>query len=284
MAHSRTRFFPRASLALAVLVLAALPAGAAAETAPLDALYITNYEDRWHDYGEQTRLAEDVLPLYANVTVTAVGKNAEDAIELMRTPNFALGYDVVIYNICLADNEDYEMVDNIIAQTRDNGVPAVVLHCAMHSFRKSSSDLGWRDRQRLERAQERWADAYPGRPFPIWWQFTGLDSKAHDLARAMTLEKLPASHPITAQLPDELRTPRDELYRTIALAENTVPLYQSYSRQTRGNHVIAWTNLVEGTRVFGTTLGHGDATYDVDNFFRLVANGVLWATGRLGND
>ena len=117
--------------------------------APIKALYLTNYSSFWHDYEEQVGLLRTGLSRYANLELTLVGKRESDLLETLKRERFAEGYDVVIYNLCLADKSDLEMIDNAISQTRDYGVPAVLMHCAMHSFQKTSPHQGWWNRWRL---------------------------------------------------------------------------------------------------------------------------------------
>ena len=49
-------------------------------------------------------------------------------------------------------------------------------------------------------------------------------------------------------------------------------------------YVVAWANDYKGTRVFSTTIGHNNATVDDPRYLDLVARGVLWAAGKLGDD
>jgi len=44
---------------------------------------------------------------------------------------------------------------------------------------------------------------------------------------------------------------------------------------------VAWTNQYGKARVFGTTYGHSDATFSDPVFLKLVARGLLWASGEL---
>ena len=46
------------------------------------------------------------------------------------------------------------------------------------------------------------------------------------------------------------------------------------------DHPVIWTNDYHGTRVFGTTFGHGNATWEDPVFQTLLARGLLWAAGR----
>ena len=54
----------------------------------------------------------------------------------------------------------------MIAQTRDLGVPAVLLHCAMHSFRKLSPSQPYNP-IKLMNAEWAWKQITPALNFPI---------------------------------------------------------------------------------------------------------------------
>ena len=49
-------------------------------------------------------------------------------------------------------------------------------------------------------------------------------------------------------------------------------------------YFVAWVNQYGKTRVFSTTIGHNNATVEDARYLDLVARGVLWATGKLGDD
>ena len=136
------RHTPRFAAVILGLMIGFLPMTASA-TKPIKALYLTNYSSFWHDYEEQVGLLRTGLSRYANLELTLVGKRESDLLETLKRERFAEGYDVVIYNMCFADpaDRDSSRIDNIIAQTRDLGVPAVLLHCAMHSF--GGSEAWW---------------------------------------------------------------------------------------------------------------------------------------------
>ena len=56
-------------------------------------------------------------------------------------------------------------------------------------------------------------------------------------------------------------------------------------KQGQGDFVVVWTNLYQGkTRVFSTTMGHNNQTVEDPRYLDLVARGVLWACGKLGED
>ena len=263
-----------------MLVGAALPSFA---SAPIKALYLTNYSSFWHNYEEQVGLLREGLSRYANVEITLVGKRESDVLETMKRDGFAQGYDVIVYNLCLADKDDLQMIDNAISQTRDLGIPALLMHCTMHSFQKTSPHQGWWNRWRLSRLERRWEADNGDAPFPYWGRFTGVDTLRHDWARSLEMRKA-GLHPIVASLPETWETSKDELYRNIEVAGDVEPLYVSYSRATRKDHVVAWTRQVGAGQIVATTLGHDKNTVDNNTFHHFLGNALLWLTGNLSEE
>jgi type 1 glutamine amidotransferase len=73
----------------------------------------------------------------------------------------------------------------------------------------------------------------------------------------------------------------DELYKNEKLWPNFVPLAESYGVETKTNHAVIWLNQVGKGRVFGTTLGHSNATMSDPIYLDLVTRGLLWACDKL---
>src|SRR6476469_8526428 len=162
------------ALLLAGLCLAALPERArsaealgAPEPAPLRVLYVTDYNAVFHDYRAQAQRFGVWFPRRVNAAVTVVGEEA-DAFATMRHPGFGAGYDAIVYNMCLAANGDEDMVANVIAETRDRGIPAVLLHCSMHSFQITAGRSGILGGVHIAwpGAVQRWEAKNPGVPYP----------------------------------------------------------------------------------------------------------------------
>src|SRR5690606_36691714 len=80
----------------------------------------------------------------AEWTVVNEGRTGTDAqIALYDKPDRAKGYDVVVHNECFANTADPEYIRRITAAHR-GGANAVVIHCAMHTYRASKID-SWRN-------------------------------------------------------------------------------------------------------------------------------------------
>ena len=112
--------------------------------------------------------------------LTVASGDVDDTMAFLRSPDFAAGQDAIVYNFCFADSRDLDAMRNLIAQTEEHGVPALLVHCAMHSwwdtFKKGKAIEG--NELGLARANKRllksWAKQHPDRPLPAWGDFTGI--------------------------------------------------------------------------------------------------------------
>jgi len=159
------------------------------------ALFITG--GGYHDY---ERLVPHLTTnLSALVQVTFVVKFDLDAL---KSAHFADAYDLVVYDVCF-DEADGALLHNALSATRI-GKPAVMIHCAVHAFRRS------------ERVRE-------------WENCCGMRSKVHDPFQPFTTQKLDPTHPVLKDWPAGWKTPGDELYQTIELLPGSHPLLSAKS-------------------------------------------------------
>ena len=228
------------------LALTTMSDGAAARE-PLHALIITS-PGVFHNYRQQTWVLAHRIAEHANVRFDV--SLAE--LERWKTTDYSAGYDVLIYNFCMADNRDEALIANMRRQTEQLGVPALVIHCAMHSFRETD----------------------------LWWPMLGLKTQAHEDLRSLTLIRNEA-HPILTGLPDNWTLAEEELY--INLDFDGQPLLSAVGEDGK-EHVTAWLAYPGGTPVFGTTLGHSEETIRNPPFQRMLANALLYVTGNLNDD
>ncbi|MFN7626014.1 MAG: ThuA domain-containing protein, partial [Pirellula sp.] len=100
-----------------------------------------------HDYDFQTRslqmAAKDQGVAIEWTVVNEGGKGTKAMIDLYSKANWSEGYDVVIHNECFADTNDADYIRRITKPHHD-GVNAVVIHCAMHTYRSAKID-DWRE-------------------------------------------------------------------------------------------------------------------------------------------
>ena len=224
---------------------------------PIKALMITG--GCCHDYNNQRNILAEGISARANVVWTVVqegGDSTKHKISVYGKPDWAKPYDVIVHNECFSDEKDVEWLENIVKPHRE-GTPAVVIHCAMHCYRAPSDE---------------------------WFKFVGVTSRGHGSHFAHQVKNLSATHPIMKEFPAMWQTPKEELYNISAVAPTTTPLGSSYSHETKVDEVDIWVNTYGKGRVFGTTIGHYNATMEEKVYLDTVARGLLWACGKLGED
>jgi uncharacterized protein len=234
----------------------ALSTSLAAETGkPLRALLVTG--GCCHNYTLQSRELTNAIAKHGSVEWTIVdegGKGTRAQIPLYSKPDWAQGYDVVVHNECFADTTDTNYIRSITSAHK-GGVPAVVIHCAMHTYRAADID--------------------------DWREFLGVTSRRHDHQSRYAVKKVAPEHPVVKDIPDDWKTPMDELYVIDKLWPNAKALATSVSERDGKTYPVIWINQYGKARVFGTTYGHSDATFQDAVFLDYVSRGVLWAAGRL---
>ena len=222
--------------------------------APLRALLITG--GCCHDYPTQTAAFLEGMKKYGDVAWTVInegGKGTRGTIPLYDNPDWAKPYDVVVHNECFADVDDPAYIRKITEAHRA-GTPAVVIHCAMHSYRAAAVD--------------------------DWREFLGVTTHRHDHESRYAVTPVAPAHAVMKDFPPAWLTPRDELYIIEKLQPTATPLAVSTSERDGKTHAVIWTNDYHGTRVFGTTFGHGNATWGDPVFISVLSRGLLWAAQR----
>ena len=247
-------------LLLTVVMCSAFGCAGAQPVKPLQALLITG--GCCHDYKFQSEKLTTGSSALANIQWTVMldpRTGTEGEIDLYDKPDWAAPYDVVVHNECFANTADPEYIRKITKAHRAN-VPAVVIHCAMHTYRAAEID--------------------------DWRQFLGVTSRRHDHQSEYPVNLTDAGrkHPIMQNFPDGWKTPKDELYVIEKLWGNATPLATSTSEKDGKSYPTFWTNMYGQSRVFGTTYGHGNATFEDPVFIKTVTKGILWAAGKLDDD
>ena len=255
---------PRSSqvlVLLSALAVAALwpsrSAAAAEPKKPLRALLITG--GCCHDYPKQKKILTEGISARAKVEWTIVHEGdptTTHRLSIYSNPDWAKGYDVVVHDECFSDVKDKDFVEGILKPHRA-GLPAVNLHCAMHSYRVSFDE------------------------FKDWFEFTGLDTRAHGAQLPIALSFVDTKHPITKGLQNWTTVP-EELYNNLQVWKTVTPLV--YGEQGTDKYLAAWVNNYHGTRVFSTTLGHNNGTVADPRYLDLVTRGLLWSVNKLNAD
>lgn len=231
-----------------------LIAGATAAPAPIRALLVTG--GCCHDYELQAKALTEGSQKFAAFTWTVVnagGKGTRGQIPLYDSPDWAKPYDVVVHNECFADTTDAAYIRKITAAHKA-GKPAIVIHCAMHSYRAATVD--------------------------DWREFLGVTSRRHDHQSKYPVKAVAPQHPALRGFPAVWTSPMDELYIIEKVWPKTTSLATSVSEKDQSVQTAVWTNDYHGTRVFGTTFGHSNDTWKDPVFIALLSRGLLWAAGR----
>ncbi len=231
-----------------------------------------------HDYETQKMLLAEGISARANVEFTIdhnpiTGKEATKAtFERYKSADWAKGFDVVIHDECSADVTDKDYVANILNAHRD-GVPAVNLHCAMHSYR-------WG--QFREPVQ-------PGGDNAGWYEMLGLQSTGHGPQEPIDITFVNPDHPTVKGMAG-WTTIKEELYNNVQIlgAQALAKGRQAYNDRKTGEpkvaeEVIVWTNEYgpNKTRIWSTTLGHNNDTVGDARYLDMITRAVLWAAGKL---
>ncbi len=240
-----------------------------------------------HDYAVQKDLLKAGIEarIRAEVDIEYTeDKSTKAVFPLYEKADWAKDYDVILHDECSANVTDKAYVKRILDAHRD-GVPAVNVHCAMHSYR-------WGDFRKPVKV----GDDNAG-----WFEMIGVQSTGHGPKLPLEIKFTDKEHPITVGMSD-WTTGKEELYNNVQVFESAHPLASGTQwvkpRQRRGqpadpeakakevSAVVAWTNEYgpKKTKTFSTTIGHYNETVADDRYLELVTRGLLWVTGHLGED
>ena len=266
---------------IALALLAGLTSTLAAEQKPLRVLVVAG--GCCHDYATQKEVLKKGIEARVNATVEVAydpTKSTKPLFELFKSPDWGKNFDVVVHDECAADITDQAYVANIV-NAHKNGLPAVNLHCAMHSYR-------WGNYRTPVKA---------GDDNASWYEMLGLQSTGHGPQQPIAITFTDKSHPITTGLAD-WTTINEELYnnvqvlgaKTLATGLQKIPEKKDKKGKvtpaSEANAIVAWTNEFgpKKTRIFSTTIGHNNATVEDARYLDLVARAVLWSAGKLEAD
>jgi type 1 glutamine amidotransferase len=266
---------------LALTALVGLTSTLSAEQKPLRVLIVAG--GCCHDYATQKEVLKKGIEARVNAVVEVVydpTKSTKPLFELFKSPDWGKNFDVVVHDECAADITDQAYVANIV-NAHKNGLPAVNLHCAMHSYR-------WGNFKQPVKA---------GDDNASWYEMLGLQSTGHGPQQPIAITFTDKSHPVTAGLAD-WTTVNEELYnnvqvltaKTLATGNQKIPEKKDKKGKvtpaSEANAIVAWTNEFgpKKTRIFSTTIGHNNATVEDARYLDLVGRAVLWSAGKLEAD
>jgi type 1 glutamine amidotransferase len=239
-----------------------------------------------HDYEKQQLILKEGIESRLNAVVDVAynpDKTTKATFEIYKAKDWAKDFDVIVHDECSADVTDPAYVANILNAHKD-GVPAVNLHCAMHSYR-------WGNYKEPVAA---------GADNAGWYEFIGLQSTSHGPQSPIDITFTDAAHPVTKGL-ENWTTVNEELYNNLQMLgakplasgkQMQMPRVKKGQKQdpnataTEANAVVAWTNEYgpKKTRVFSTTLGHNNETVADSRYLDLITRALLWTTGKLAED
>jgi type 1 glutamine amidotransferase len=260
---------PAAAIFAGTLALGLVASGRAEdEPKPIRALLVLG--GCCHDYAKQKDILTKGISARANVQWGVAydpDKGTKHLNPVYETDDWAKNYDVVVHDECSADVKDLKIVERVL-KPHKAGLPAVVLHCGMHSFRTE----GW-----------------PKTTTP-WFEFTGLATTGHGAQLPIGIVFVDKESPITKGMAD-WSTKNEELYNNFSgkLLETAQPLARGKQtsknkdgKESTAETVVAWTNTYNGkAKVFATTLGHNNDTVADERYLELVTRGLLWSCGKL---
>jgi type 1 glutamine amidotransferase len=164
----------------------------------------------------------------------------------------------VLYNMSFSHVVDVAWIERLAHAHRDSGVGAVILHGAVHSYRRSTTRA--------------------------WGELMGAFSMRHDSQRPLTVQTVAPAHPIMRGVPEKWVTTPEELYELEHVWPTMTPLAQAHSQESGKTFPLIWTNTYGKARVFVTSLGHNTAMMEDPTYLALVTRGFLWTAGHLQDD
>lgn len=259
-------------LAAALGILSASPA-LAEKPEPIKALLVIG--GCCHDYEVQKDLIKNGLEGRINIKVDidySPEKGTKPVFKTYDKENWAEGYDVILHDECAAGFKEAEMAKRV-AGPHIKGVPAVNLHCAMHSYRVASN---------IRVLQE------PGSDGGLWFEFLGLQSSGHGPKLPIDVAFEKDASPITKGFKD-YTSGEDELYNNHHIYEGVTVLAKGKQKLKNGKEVeavVAWKHEYgpNKARVVGTTLGHFNEIVGSEDYLNFVARSILWSVKKLDDE
>lgn len=262
--RSSARWPPASRTAVAAVMLtlsfaASELASQDASLRPIRGLYVTG--GGFHDFVTQETIVPPGIAQRIRVEWTidhTAGTSTDVLIERHKNTDWTKAFDVVVYNMSFSNVVDPAWIERLTGAHRASGVPAVILHGAVHSYRRSESRA--------------------------WGEMMGAFSMRHDKQRPLTIEVVAKDHPVMRGFPDKWQTIDEELYELERTWPGMTPLAQAYSEETKKNYPVVWINTHGKARVFVTSLGHNNEMMGNPVYLDLVTRGLLWTLDKLRAD
>ena len=226
---------------------------------PIRALYVTG--GGFHDFVTQETIVPPGIAKRTRIDWTidhTAGKATDVLIERHKNTDWTKSFDVVVYNMSFSHVVDANWIERLTSAHRNSGVAAVILHGAVHSYRRSESKA--------------------------WGELMGAFSMRHDRQRPLTIEVIASDHPVMRGFPQKWQTIDEELYEIERVWPGMTPLAEAHSVETQKRSPVIWTNTHGKARVFVTSLGHNNEMMANPIYLDLVTRGLLWTLKGLRDD
>ncbi|MDG0963434.1 MAG: hypothetical protein P8O23_00085, partial [Opitutales bacterium] len=105
---------------------------AAEKAKPLKGLLVTG--GGHHDYATQKNILTNEISKRIDVEWEILFEMDPRRMKgILGTDDWSKGYDFIFYNFCFAREDDTQFIDKVVA-VHKGGVPAIAMHCAMHTY------------------------------------------------------------------------------------------------------------------------------------------------------
>jgi hypothetical protein len=162
----------------------------------------------FHEFVKQETILPPAIAQRIKIDWTidhTAGTSTEVLIERHKNTDWTKSFDVVLYNMSFSYVVDVPWIERLAGAHRDSGVGAVILHGAVHSYRRSESRA--------------------------WGELMGAFSLRHDSQRPLTVEAVAPQHPIMRGLPPKWQTSSEELYVLERVWPSMTPLAEALQRR-----------------------------------------------------
>ncbi|WP_169334319.1 ThuA domain-containing protein [Rubritalea marina] len=212
-----------------------------------------------HDYEAQKKILTEGVSELIDVEWTIWhDEKSVDTKKALSAKGWADPYDIVVYNICHAHENDEAYINSVV-NVHKAGKPMVAIHCSMHSYH-------WNVGGGRESKQDK-----------EWNKLLGVRSMNHGpVGPAITAKKTEVDHPAYRPANKEWKTPKGELYNIHQIYPSATVLAEGNNGHADGQPVV-WVNEYGKAKVFGTTIGHHNETVQTKEYLQVIANGMLWA-------
>ena len=211
-----------------------------------------------HDYKNQKNILAEGINSRLPVEWTISHEQDQGKNEAyLSQKDWAKGYDFVLYNHCFAHQSNVDFVDSVAA-AHEKGLPALFLHCAMHSYHWKIPEVQGGDK--------------------TWPKLLGVVSRNHGPKARITVKKddKNGNHPAIQSLPDGWQTPEGELYNVNKVMDSATVLAWGENGKAKKGQPCIWVNTYGKGKVFGTTIGHHNSTMSAKEYLDFVTDGLRW--------